>query len=41
MQEVQEGEGGEDHEPEPQEHVDLLIDDIDGKNTLNNNYVSF
>ena len=29
-----EGEGGEDYEPEPQEDVDFLVDDVDGKNAL-------
>ena len=28
------GEAGEDEEPEPQEHVDLLVDDVDRQNAL-------
>ena len=29
VHEVHDGETGEDHEPEPEEHVDLLVNDID------------
>ena len=32
--EIEEGEGGEDDEPEPKEDVDLLVDDVDWKQTL-------
>ena len=34
MEEVQHGQAGEDHEPEPEEHVDLLVDDVDRQDTL-------
>ena len=32
--EVNDGHAGEDHEPEPEEDVDLLIENIDRENTL-------
>ena len=32
--EVNDGHAGEDHEPEPEEHIDLLIEYIDRENTL-------
>jgi hypothetical protein len=32
--EIEECEGGEDDEPEPEEDVDLLVDDVDRKQTL-------
>ncbi len=32
--EIEEGEGGKDDEPEPEEDVDLLVDDVDWKQTL-------
>ena len=32
--EVEEGRHGQEDEPEPQEDVDLLVDDVDGKQTL-------
>ena len=34
MGQVYDGEAGEDHEPEPEEHIDLLIDNVYWENTL-------
>ncbi len=31
---TQKGEGGEDDEPEPEEDIDLLVDDVDGQDAL-------
>jgi hypothetical protein len=34
VKQVHHGEAGEDHEPEPEEHVDLLVQDVDRENAL-------
>ena len=34
VDQVQYGQAGENHEPEPEEHIDLLIQDVDRENTL-------
>ena len=34
MQDVKDGEDCEDDEPEPEEDIDLLVEDVDGKDTL-------
>ena len=34
LEQVHHGEAGEDHKPEPEEHVDLLVQDFDRENTL-------
>ena len=34
VDQIQYGQAGEDHEPEPEEYVDLLIQNVDRKNTL-------
>ena len=34
VEEVEDGEDGEDAEPEPEEDVDLLVDDVDGEDAL-------
>ena len=35
VEQVHHGETGQDHKPEPEEHVDLLVQDVDRENTLN------
>ena len=34
VEQVHHGEAGQDHEPEPEEHIDLLVQDVDRENTL-------
>ena len=34
MEDVEDGEDGEDDEPEPEEDIDLLVEDVDRKDTL-------
>jgi hypothetical protein len=34
MEQVHQSEAGQDHKPEPKEHIDPLVQDVDRENTL-------